>query len=359
MLKLMTARCLSSARYPRVSIIVPCYNYGHFLLGCVDSLLSQRSVEVGILIIDDASPDGSGSVAEALAATDPRISVIRHKYNRGHIATYNEGLDHVDGDYTVLLSADDLLPHGALTRAVALLEANASVGLAYGYPVNFSGSDLPPARHTVHSWSIWPGARWIRAQCRRGLSCIYSPEVVMRTSVQRDVGGFRHSLPHSADLELWLRIAAVADIGRVNGSDQAYRRVHDASMMQSSYAGLLADLEERGKAYEAFFAASGGAIRGGRGSLAIVRRRLAEEAIEGACHLLETGDAKTPSVAEYISFARESYAHATRLRPWKEYTLLLREGDCRQAARLRRRGYAVRRHLEERLRFRRWQWTGV
>src|ERR1035441_5636334 len=138
MLKLMTARCLSSARSPRVSIIVPCYNYGHFLLGCVDSLLSQRSVEVGILIIDDASPDGSGSVAEALAATDPRISVIRHKYNRGHIATYNEGLDHVDGDYTVLLSADDLLPHGALTRAVALLEANASVGLAYGYPVNFS-----------------------------------------------------------------------------------------------------------------------------------------------------------------------------------------------------------------------------
>lgn len=42
-----------------------------------------------------------------IAAADDRVRAICHDRNRGHIATYNEGLSQVDGDYVVLLSADD------------------------------------------------------------------------------------------------------------------------------------------------------------------------------------------------------------------------------------------------------------
>src|SRR3954467_11927005 len=104
-----------------VSIIVPCYNYAHFLAKCVNSVLAQEGVTVEVLIIDDCSTDDTETVGAQLA-TDSRVTFRRHDNNIGHIATYNEGLDWVTGEYTVLLSADDLLTPGALARATAAME---------------------------------------------------------------------------------------------------------------------------------------------------------------------------------------------------------------------------------------------
>ena len=356
--RLMFARPLADGRQPCVTVVVLCYNYGHFLPQCLGSLLTQTGVDVKIMVIDDASPDGSGEVAEELAAADKRITVIRHVRNMGNIATANEGFGHVASEYVVLLSADDLLPPGALARATALLDANPSAGFAYGHPVNFSGAAVPPARQVSRTWSIWPGPKWLRAQCRRGLGCIYSPEVVMRTDVQRRVGDANLALPHTADLEMWLRFAAVADVGRVNGADQGYRRVHANSMMQTRFSGVLADLSERRKAYEAFFAASGAAVAGADRSLAIVRRRLAEEALQYACQLAAEGDSESPMIADCVSFACDCGPDTKKLAAWREYELLSgREG--RETARMRRRAYALRRDLDGRLRHKQWQWAGV
>ena len=174
------------------------------------------------LILDDASTDGSRDVARALADGDARVAVIQHERNHGHIATYNEGLGQATGDYVVLLSADDMLTRGSLARAAAVMEARPRVGLVYGHP-RVIHDEITPARTRGRGVRVWAGVDWISAQCRRGLSCIYSPEVCVRSSIQRAVGGYTPSLPHTGDLEMWLRIAAVADVARVN-CDQAYRR---------------------------------------------------------------------------------------------------------------------------------------
>src|SRR5262245_8621798 len=100
---------------PSVDVFVPCYNYGRFLRECVGSVLAQPGVEVRVLILDDCSTDDSAEVGRALAASDPRVEYRRHATNRGHIATYNEGIDWAAADCTMLLSADDLLTQGALT----------------------------------------------------------------------------------------------------------------------------------------------------------------------------------------------------------------------------------------------------
>ena len=126
------ARPRPLATRPRVSVVVPCYRYGAYLPACVASATSQPGVEVDVLIVDDASPDDSADVARSLAAADPRVRVLVNEQNMRHIATYNEGLSLVDGEYVVLLSADDLLAPGSLARAVALMEANPSVGMTYG-----------------------------------------------------------------------------------------------------------------------------------------------------------------------------------------------------------------------------------
>ena len=61
-----------------VSVVIPCYNYGHFLEEAVASVLDdQEGVDVRVLIIDDASPDDSAEVARKIAAREPRVEVTR------------------------------------------------------------------------------------------------------------------------------------------------------------------------------------------------------------------------------------------------------------------------------------------
>src|ERR1035438_4484005 len=92
-----------------VDVVIPCYNYGKYLRACVESVLSQRDVNVRALVIDDASPDETAELGQELAASDKRVTFHRHEKNKGHIATYNEGLiDWSTSEYTMLLSADDM-----------------------------------------------------------------------------------------------------------------------------------------------------------------------------------------------------------------------------------------------------------
>ena len=137
---------------------------------------------------------------------DDRVEVIVHPVNQGHIATYNEGLlDWADGDYCVLISADDMLTPGALHRAADLLDAHPEVGFVYGKVVRFrDGEKLRPARTTSRPPTIWPGHRWLEQRFKDAHTCVFSPEVVMRTSVQHQVGGYNPDLYHTSDVEMWM-----------------------------------------------------------------------------------------------------------------------------------------------------------
>ena len=111
---------------PRVTVVVPCFNYGRWLAGCVESALSQPGVQVDVVIVDDASTDNSLDVAQGLARCYPgRIRLVAQPRNRGHIPSVNEGMRHVSGDYVVKLDADDLLAPGC---------SGAGLRLARGLP---------------------------------------------------------------------------------------------------------------------------------------------------------------------------------------------------------------------------------
>src|SRR6516165_1169262 len=226
-----------------VSVVIPCYNYGHYLRDAVASVLSgQEGVDVRVLLIDDASTDDSAEVAQKIAADDDRVEVIIHSVNRKNLATYNEGLlEWADGDYSVLLDADDRLTPGALRRAADLMDANPSVGFVYGHPLHFrEGVPLPQARTSVQGWTIWPGHWWVERRFRAAVNCITTPEVMVLTSVQKQVGGYDLRLPHAGDLEMWMRLAAHSDVGYVRGVDQALYRMHDSNMTKDRT--LLVDL---------------------------------------------------------------------------------------------------------------------
>jgi hypothetical protein len=233
-------------------VVIPCYNYGHFLETCVDSVVSQVGVDVDVLIVDDCSDDDSAARATELAARDPRVRAIVHEVNRGHIATYNDGIDATDGEYLLLLSADDLLLPGALERAVTALEKNPRVGLVYGFAPAFT--DVPAARTSrLQHVSVWSGARWLELVMRTAKNPVRTPAAVMRREAWHHSGGYDVRLGHSADFMMWLRVARRWDIAYVGGADQAAYRIHDRNMHQSEeFAGLVKDLELRLECLDAY-----------------------------------------------------------------------------------------------------------
>jgi hypothetical protein len=334
-------------------VIVPCFNYGHLLEGCLASVLSQGGVEVRVLVIDDRSTDDSAEVAERLAARDVRVEFRAHRENRGLIATANEGLEWAPGEYVVLLSADDLLVPDSLRRATEVMAKHPNVGMVYGKTLQAAeGRPLPESSGRWRATKVWSGAEWVRIRCRSTYNCISSPEVVVRNSVQRAVGGYDPACHHSSDLNMWLRVAAVADVAYVRGVPQAVYRVHSDSMLRSA-ASTMVDLRERRRAFDSFFASRSTqsdpagpppadrlrADRLGAGGLgagpleterlrSMTARTLARQALWRASRAVDQG-AVDAGVQELTEFALDVYPEARRLREWRGLRLRQRIGAGR------------------------------
>ncbi|WEX75003.1 glycosyltransferase family 2 protein [Sinorhizobium numidicum] len=240
-----------------VDIIVPCYQYGGFLNECVKSALSQQNVQVRVLIIDDASTDNTAEVASELALRDKSIVFHRHKANRGHITTYNEGIEWAAAEFLLLLSADDYLLPGALDRAVRVLTESSELGFAFGAAIvlHEDGSTEPmhplgPAVMNSRRLTM-EGIAFIARS--RATNIVPTATAVVRTELQKHVGGYRHDLPHSADMEMWMRLAAQAPVGFVCAYQAVYRQ-HGLNMSRGYYGEyILRDLCQREKALDAAF----------------------------------------------------------------------------------------------------------
>jgi glycosyltransferase involved in cell wall biosynthesis len=300
--------------WPTVDVVIPCYKYAHYLRGCVESVVRQRDVHVRVLVIDDASPDDTAEIGRALAAEYPQVEFRRHITNAGHIATYNEGLIHwSESEYCMLLSADDLLAPGALSRAVRIMERDPKIGMVYGEAIHFFEEHALPKREIRSKGVVrYSGADWIARRCRAAYNVITSPEVVIRSSVQRSVGGYRHELPHSGDLEMWLRIAAVADIAYVR-APQAFYRVHPSSMQRTQFQGQMVDMVERRAAFRSFFQFALNPFAGRHSLEEDAFRALAREALWDACRLYDHDRAELERVETLVSFAGETWPKAQTL----------------------------------------------
>jgi sugar O-acyltransferase (sialic acid O-acetyltransferase NeuD family) len=240
-------------KLPSVDVVVPCYKYADYLTDCVQSVLSQRDVSVRVLIIDDASPDNTVEVASALERADRRVEFRRHIINHGHIATYNEGIAWASADYFLLLSADDRLLPGAFARAAKIFAEHPNVGLVHGQAVVCEDPDksTQPINQS-DDFKIVEGRQFVRTFCGGGLNLVQTPTVVVRTQMQKDLGGYRRELLHTGDMEMWMRFAVHGDIAETV-AHQAFYRLHGKNM--STRYRSFSDLKERRVAIDALLKA--------------------------------------------------------------------------------------------------------
>jgi glycosyltransferase involved in cell wall biosynthesis/GT2 family glycosyltransferase len=317
----------SGGRLPTVSVIVPCYNYGRFLEGCVASVLGQQGVETEVLVIDDRSTDSSAEIGRRVAERDARVEFRQHRTNLGATATINEGLEWARGDYVVVLDADDLLVAGALRRAATVMAEHPNVGMVHGRALYaHEGRPLPGPSGQWRGTAVWAGRDWIERRCRSGHNCVSAPTVMVRSAVQRAVGGYDSDC-FSYDVNMWLRIAAVADIAHVR-AHQAIYRVHTASMSHSE-VGALAKLRPRRVAFDSFFAKGAEGVAGHDSLHAMASRTLARQALWRASRAVDRGDQDQTTVDDLIAFALDTYPDSMSLREWRGLRLRRRIGSGR------------------------------
>lgn len=184
---------------PSISIAIPAYNAEATLSQTVESVRCQTFHDWELVICDDGSTDGTAQLADALAASDPRIVVV-HQENRGSGGAYNTAVRHSGSSLIVMLSADDLLLPEHLGTLHRVAEANTDCGIftCDGYYEYEDGS-----REPVRAGQHWKS----RGGCTLAellLGSLYGVGAAFRRVVFEQVGGFREDT-YAEDYDFWLK----------------------------------------------------------------------------------------------------------------------------------------------------------
>lgn len=151
---------------PRISVIVPVYKVEAYVEKCLASLAAQTYPNMEVIVVDDASPDGSGPLCDAWAARDRRFQVLHLSENQGLSAARNEGVRRASGAYTAFVDSDDYAEPGLLEtlyRALTENQADVSVcgddglGLKIVPGQTFSAAETARclARRSPFLWTAW------------------------------------------------------------------------------------------------------------------------------------------------------------------------------------------------------------
>ncbi len=105
-----------------ISVIIPVYNVEKYLKECVDSVLKQTYENYEIILVNDGSTDGSGSICDEYTDKYHKITVV-HKENSGPSKTRNIGLDVAKGEYIYFLDSDDYLDETAFEKLIRVAKS--------------------------------------------------------------------------------------------------------------------------------------------------------------------------------------------------------------------------------------------
>ncbi|MBP3696182.1 MAG: glycosyltransferase [Clostridia bacterium] len=128
----------------KISLIIPCYNSEVLLSETLDNLLGQTLKDIQLIIVNDGSTDSTTDIIADYAAKNSNILCIEQK-NAGVAAARNNGLNYVEGKYTMFADSDDLMSDDALEQLYnALEESGADVAICRAEYFGYGGKKLHP-----------------------------------------------------------------------------------------------------------------------------------------------------------------------------------------------------------------------
>lgn len=231
----------SARRAPKVSVVIPNYNYARYLDERLQSILNQTFNDFEVIITDDASTDNSREVISKYDA-DPRVRALYFEKNSGSVyQRWNDGAALARGEYIIFAGADDSCDRTLLERLVALLDAHPNVGLAYSqvWITDADGRRLYIKQYADHP-EHW-ASDFINSgldECRRYLylrnTIPTASSLLMRRRLFEESGRWDVRLQLSADWMLYARMLLRCDLAYVAEPLAEFRTHSGTSRMAST-----------------------------------------------------------------------------------------------------------------------------
>jgi glycosyltransferase involved in cell wall biosynthesis len=189
-----------------VSICIPTYNYGRYLADSIGSALRQSYAHYEVLVVDNASDDGTPELVEQLRSRDQRVSYHRNARNLGMTANFNRCLELAQGKYIKFLCADDTLAETCVEKMVSAIEVRPEVKLVGCRRAYFEevGADRRRTAAYAALGKTVPGETVIRQCFFRG-NLIGEPTAVLFRKADVDAG-FDENYQQALDMEMWFRL---------------------------------------------------------------------------------------------------------------------------------------------------------
>jgi len=208
-----------------VTIVIACYNHGHFLPEAIDSVLQQTYPALEIIVVDDGSSDNTKEVAQRY----PQVKYV-YQANQGLSAARNTGIKNSTGACLIFLDADDWLTPGAIERNLVHLQQDESLGFVSGghYKVYEDATIKEEMQHVGGDYYL---------HLLHGNYIGMASSVMFRRWVF-DEFWFDTSLKACEDYDLYLKIARKYPVFHHMKMIGAYR-IHSASMSTNALKMLL------------------------------------------------------------------------------------------------------------------------
>jgi GT2 family glycosyltransferase len=198
---------------PLVSVIVVNYNGADALGRCLEALVADADdASAEVLVVDNASSDGSDRIAEAAAEREEAVRLLRSATNRGYAGAVNVGLAEARGTYVAVLNMDVVVSPGWLDPLIAFLEATPDAGAACPLVVlesdperiNAGGQDVHVTALGFNRWLEQPRERAGSTPFR--VSGLHGAAFLLRRDLFESIGGWDESgFLYHEDVELsWL-----------------------------------------------------------------------------------------------------------------------------------------------------------
>ncbi len=178
---------------PRVTVGVPVYNGATLIERALQNLADQTYRDIRVVIMDNASTDGTGEIVRRFADMDPRFEYRRQPHNRGSMANFRDCVDAADTPYFLWRAYDDTSDSNYIETLASLLDSHPGAGLAVGQTLQLKRRSrmrrfTPPL----------PGEpRWVyrlRATLKTRASWIYG---MFRTDdIRREISDIMQTYPH-------------------------------------------------------------------------------------------------------------------------------------------------------------------
>ncbi|MBP7481699.1 MAG: glycosyltransferase [Lacunisphaera sp.] len=184
-----------------VSVLMPVYNGGPLLRDAIESILAQAAGELELILINDASGDGSRALIDEFARRDPRVRAIHHEKNHGLAATLNEALAAARGRLVARMDQDDIALPERLGLQADFMDRHPDVAVVGSWVYNLG---VTPAHDRLVRLPFTP--EQIRDELPRH-NCLYHPSTMLRREMVLAAGGYRQDFHNAEDYELWLRLS--------------------------------------------------------------------------------------------------------------------------------------------------------